>query len=352
MAEPAPIAEAGLSFERSANGECLAVVDTSPEACEVRNRAAEVVARVLSDDRRIRVLDASRSGLQDVGVGHLCLALRRTDQLEELTFCPVGHAGLEFVLGVVRRCTRLKTLRLEVRDEPTLYVGRTRLEASDYDTSGYSPPAEEGEEDEAPAEEELEEGEESAEEKKAKLLQQIFRESDYDSGDEGHVAPPASASETLSCLLGELVSEVRKMQNLTCVECFGDAVPASIQADLRRAVEEHVEALEKREKAKEDKGARTAYDALGGQMQELLQALEGHEKEDFDVAAALANGADPTRLGIRSFVSRRLFAALGEALFECQRFKSKENEAVLTAEGEMAFIAMHLRKHANSLQGS
>jgi len=49
---------------------------------------------------------------------------------------------------------------------------------------------------------------------------------------------------------------------------------------------------------------------------------------------------------LRSYVGRRLFAALGEALFECQRFKSKENESVGTAEGEMAFIAMYIRKQA------
>mmetsp|Transcript_72797 Transcript_72797/g.133058 ORF Transcript_72797/g.133058 Transcript_72797/m.133058 type:complete len:120 (+) Transcript_72797:920-1279(+) len=109
----------------------------------------------------------------------------------------------------------------------------------------------------------------------------------------------------------------------------------------------------------EEKGARSAHDALKDQMEELRIGLEiaGDAEGSSAVAALLASegGTAPesegetTRLGLRSYVNRRLFAALGEALFECQRFKSKENEAVADAKGEMAFIAMYLRKQAKAM---
>lgn len=282
----------------------------------------------------------------------MCLAVRRTDQLEELWLCPVGHAGLEFVLGVVRRCTRLHTLRVEVRDVPTLYVGRTRLSAEDYDTSGYAPPAAEAG-GEAEEEEEGEDGKDEKEE--ANKLQEIFRENDYDSEEEGLDATSVSASESFLRKLDELVSEVRKKENLVYVECVGDAVPPCVQADLAQVVEEHRALRDKRLRVREDQGAQIAYAALGAQMQELCQGLDG----DVDVAAiaeAIAEAATSgeegpsTRLGTRSVVSRRLLAVLGEALFECQRLKSKEDEAVSTPEGEKAFIAMYLRKHGRDLQ--
>merc|ERR1711862_946741 len=79
-------------------------------------------------------------------------------------------------------------------------------------------------------------------------------------------------------------------------------------------------------------------------MEELKTSLDADAKLEIDAMMPLEGEGAATRLGVRSYVNRRLFSALGEALFECQRFKSKENEAVATAEGQMAFIAMYLRK--------
>merc|ERR1711862_948921 len=83
-------------------------------------------------------------------------------------------------------------------------------------------------------------------------------------------------------------------------------------------------------------------------MEELKTSLDADAKLEIDAMMPLEGEGAATRLGVRSYVNRRLFSALGEALFECQRFKSKENEAVATAEGQMAFIAMYLRKQVEA----
>merc|ERR1719206_1651186 len=99
-------------------------------------------------------------------------------------------------------------------------------------------------------------------------------------------------------------------------------VPPDISLDLQRSVEDHQFLEQKRAALREEKGARTAFDALKDQLEELKTSA------DSDLGASveeLLNGSDGlqgTRLGVRSYVNRRLFAALGEALFECQRFKS------------------------------
>merc|ERR1719382_1452578 len=91
-------------------------------------------------------------------------------------------------------------------------------------------------------------------------------------------------------------------------------------------------------------------------MSELNLSLENASKADDgqEVSAILGDlgasaGGATTRVGVRHYVGRRLAAALGEALFECQRFKSKDSEAVSSAEGEIAFIAMYLRKQAGEI---
>jgi len=355
MATPQPIAEAGLSLEYQEDGARLIVRDVATGiASSIRNRGGEALALLLSSDRKIRALDMRESNISDTGIAHLALTLRQTDQLEEFLASPVGHAGLEFILGVVRRCGQLKTLSAEVRDVPTLFLGRQNLSPADYDTSGYVAPK--SAEDEEPVEDEEEAEAKAA--AKALQLRKLFAANDYDSGDEGPVARTAprrgtgreeegSASPALAKLLSELVSVVRQRPNLTSVECRGEAVPAEVQLDLSRAAEEHREKQRQKAAEGEEKGSWTAADALQGQMDEICAALKEDGQERMQVDGVLPGEEDslsPTRLGIRSFVGRRLFSALGEALFECQRFKSKSNPAVATAQGEMAFIAMYLRQ--------
>lgn len=355
MAAPQPLKEARLALEYSEGGTKLVVRDSGgPEAgvCGIRNRGGEALARLLQEDRKISMLDLCEAKMTDNDVGNLCLALRQTDQLTELSLGCLGHVGLEFLLGVVRRCSQLRSVRFEVHDIHTLHQGSKILSSVDYNTSAYvvvkgdnpGDDDEEGEEEEQPpaGDEEDEESAEEKQQKKIAALKAMFKENDYDSGDEGPAAAVATAaaktgcSPVLSQLLGELASTVRKMTNLTAVECVGGAVPQDVLVDLERTIEDNRRLAERRAQIKEERGSRTAQAALRDQLDELRSGLEEAE--------ICPEGG--TRIPIREYIGHRLFAALGEALFECQRFKSKDNEAVSTAEGEMAFIAMYLRKHA------
>mmetsp|Transcript_30667 Transcript_30667/g.56568 ORF Transcript_30667/g.56568 Transcript_30667/m.56568 type:complete len:392 (-) Transcript_30667:89-1264(-) len=376
---PQALQQAGLVVEQDEDGKRLTVRDACPEFCAIRNRGGEALAHLLAQNRDVQALDMRESQISDNGIGQLCLTLRQTDQLEELLLSPVGHVGLEFLIGVVRRCGRLRKLLVEVHDVPTKHQGRQNLAGTDYDTSKYVVEKKEGEEEEEGEEDgeekkEEEDGEEEEEEREARKLKQLRKklaEHDFDSDDEGKggasqvraasgaLAVPGAASPALQRLLSDFVEAVKKKDNLIEVECVGDAVPADLRLDLQRAVEDHQWKEEKRAHKMEEKGARSAHDALKDQMEELRIGLEiaGDAEGSSAVAALLASegGTAPesegetTRLGLRSYVNRRLFAALGEALFECQRFKSKENEAVADAKGEMAFIAMYLRKQAKAM---
>jgi len=306
---------------------------------------------------RIRILDMKESRISDNGIGHLSLVLRQTNQLEELYLSATGHVGLEFAIGVVNRCTRLHTLHLQLIEEPTRQRVGKNLQPADFDTSGYGgTEKKEGEEEEAeeedaeppPADEE--EAEERANAKIAKL-QKLFAQDDYDSDNEnGRVGISGSSSgegkgpsANFVRLLASLVDAVAKKDNLLDVQLVGEAIPAEFHLDLQRSLGEHLCLAQKREAAREENAVRTAYDALKDQLDELAT---GPNAASVDELLDGGNGMTQTRLGMRSYVNRRLFAALGEALFECQRFKSKENESVSTAEGEMAFMAMYIRKQA------
>jgi len=361
MDVPQALREAGLDVKQQEDGTRLVVRDVDTEGCAIRSRGGHALADLLAGDRRIRALDLREANFADDGLGQLCLRLRQTDQLEELNLGAVGHSGLTFLTSAINRCDRLKVLTFEVCDTPTLHAVRQSQAASDFDTSAYqkAPPKggaadSEGEEEDADAEEDGEGEDVAARKEKQRLeeLAKLLKGTDYDSdeeqvgnaaGDSSRAAPaepgdaPKGASGTLLGLLQDFVDTVDKKQNLFVVECKGEAIPADLQLDLHRAAARHQEAAELKMQAKAAKGARTANDALRDQMEELRNSLEQAPNE---------GGDDTTRLGIRSFVSRRLFAAIGEALFECQRFKSKDNAAVSTPEGEMAFVSMYLRKHA------
>lgn len=341
---PLSLSEAGLSLEYQDDGSRLVVRDQDSTGCAIRNRGGEALARLLFNNRKIRFLDMRESNISDNGIAQLCLTLRQTDQLEELLASPVGHTGLQFLLGVVRRCGSLKSLSIEVRDEPTLFAGRQNLASLDYDVSSYVAVKGEGDEEEAP-----EEDEEEAEAKataKAEKLRKLFAENDYDSGDETAPVTSTEDSSVLTNLLDQLVTEVKSHGNLILVECNGDAVPANVQLDLSRAAEEHRGMQQKKAAESQERGARTASDTLRAQMEEIRRLKT--DAQGYSAIEGTLPGEEivpkSTNIGIRSYVGRYLFEALGDALFECQRFKSKGNEAVSTAEGEMAFIAMYIRR--------
>mmetsp|Transcript_146436 Transcript_146436/g.380673 ORF Transcript_146436/g.380673 Transcript_146436/m.380673 type:complete len:372 (+) Transcript_146436:48-1163(+) len=364
MATPQALKEAGLEFEYQDAGQRLVVSDIDPAATNIRNRGGEALASFLSANRQIKALDIRKAGISDNGIGHICLVLRQTDQLEELSLSPVGHAGLEFLMGVVHRCSRLQTLRISVLDVRTLESAAKNVVPGDHDTSAFAglkkAEGEEEEEEEEEAQPEGDEDEEPEERERKKLekLRKLLSENDYDSGDEasksdgGALPSQVGISAALLQLLTDFATVVRKKENLLDIECNGDVVPADLQTDLARSVKDHCEQRQRRMQSRQERGARTAFDALKDQMEELRATVEGGGSAS--AAGALALGSlpgeegdsDMTRLGMRAFIGRRLFAALGEALFECQRFKSKENEAVATWQGECAFLAMYIRKMA------
>mmetsp|Transcript_77120 Transcript_77120/g.160555 ORF Transcript_77120/g.160555 Transcript_77120/m.160555 type:complete len:393 (-) Transcript_77120:219-1397(-) len=381
MEIPQPLQEAGLYFEFLDKGRKLVVRDATPDGCKIRNRGGEALANFLRANRQLRSLDLSQAGIADNGIGHICLALRQTNQLEEFNVSSVGLAGLDFLIGIVRRCDRLKTLSISVVDTCSLEAAFQNVQAEDYDTSGYIKVKKEGEEEEEDEEEEeppAEDDEDEPEErerKKMEQLRQLLNEHDYNSEDEeedtaGDAKVPQKAkskrtkirksrqvdepgrprtgpSPAFLELLQSLAAAVQEKDNLLEMTCAGADVPDEIMHDITRSIQDHNLALQKRLAAKQERGTRTALDAMKAQMEELTE--HGNLVKD-PLSMCLPGEENITqgesRLGMRSFVARRLFSALGEALFECQRFKSKENEAVATWQGECAFIAMYLRKLA------
>ncbi|CAE7412053.1 CKL8 [Symbiodinium sp. CCMP2592] len=325
--------EAGLSLEFQEEGTRLVIrAGGGPK----RSAGAEVVAALLKADRRIRALDLRHSQLNDNGLAQISLVVRQTDQLEELHCHPVGHTGLQFLLGLVRRCSRLRILSVEVCDCPTLFVGRQTLAPADFDTSDYTAPKVE-------VEDEVEDPEEAEAKAAAQVekLRQLFAENDYDSGDETAPKEEPSGAGVLRKLLQELAKAVRETPSLSSVDCFGEMVPWDVKLDITRAAEEHQAQKQKRLAESQEAGSRTASDVMKDQMAEITSILQHMQESGIEgVLPGEEASQKPTFLPIRSYIARRLHSALGEALFECERFKSKENKALDTPQGEMAFLAM------------
>merc|ERR1712046_309490 len=91
-----------------------------------------------SQNAKIRILDISQSGIRDNGLSFVALAIRKSDQLEELYLSSVGHHGFDFVLGVVEHCNRLRKIHVDLLDVPTVNEYRQMIEAKDYDTADYT----------------------------------------------------------------------------------------------------------------------------------------------------------------------------------------------------------------------
>lgn len=356
-----------MIVEYSKSGAKLIVNQPPPNtstAIEKRNRGGEELGNLLTRDTKIKVLDISKSGMRDNALSYVCLAVRRNDQLEELYLSTVGHHGFDFVLGVIQRCNRLKKIHFNVIDVPTVHELRQTIEAKDYDTADYT--KEPGDDEEAA---EPEEGEETNEMKEERF-KKIWLDNGYDSEEEEELArqkalnkakqnraagipveekppepePVKKISPSLAAKLRLLVETAHVKHNLIEIECGGDC-PDDIRYELQRVVEEHKTIEEKKAGEKEAKNVHGALTALKDQMEELNQALSGPCEKGSKGFLDLEEAGAKLSLDIRTYVNRRLFAVLGEALFECQRFKSKENKAVSTPEGEMAFISMYIHRH-------
>lgn len=254
--------------------------------------------------------------------------------------------------------------------------GRQSQAPSDFDTSAYRKPEKKDGEPESEGEEEQEAGDddddpEEKARKKAEALKAAFRQGDYDSEDEEYIAQQRGhrkkahqetqqeahqetiqrpvISQAFRQQLEGFVHAIDIQPNMLSVSIEGAEMPTDLQLDLRRSMIRHRDAKEQKQRAKLARGARTAYDALKDQLEELKTSIEQDPPPvpPVEVLAACENESPSMRLGIRAFVGRRLFAAVGEALFECQRWKAKGNESVDSAEGEMAFVAMYLRRNAH-----
>jgi hypothetical protein len=375
---PQALQEAGLVVERcDEEGTRLVVRDAENGACSIRSRGGEALAELVASDLRVRALDVREANLTDNGVGQLCTRIRQTGQLEELLLGEVGHAGLSFLRGAIESCENLTSLSVRIRNLSTLHAGRQSQAPSDFDTSAYRKPEKKEGDPESEGEGEEEQGagdddddpEEKAR-KKSEALKAAFQQGDFDSEDEEYIAQQRGGhrkkaqqeahheeqksvkrpviTQAFRQQLEGFVQAIDLQPNLLSVSVEGDEIPTDLQLDLRRSVIRHREAKEQKLRAKQARGARTACDVLKDQLEELKGCLEQDQPQQG--IAELVAGEDASsphmRLGIRAFVGRRLFAALGEALFECQRFKAKGNEAVDSAEGEMAFVAMYLRRNA------
>eukprot|EP00435_Cladocopium_sp_Y103_P026071 s291_g6.t1 len=246
------------------------------------NQVADEDSYMAQQEQRISALDTRFSALENSVEQQDSVLGEKVQENSDLLSMEHDYTmGLHYAVveGVVRRCSRLHTLTVEVCDVPTLFVGRQNLSATDYDTSNYVAPKPEGEE-----QEELEEEELQARAAKAERLRKVFIENNYDSGDETAPAPGEvkAVSSALTKLLAELVRVVRSQVNLTTVECRGDAVPSHVKLDISRAAEEH-QACRHGLAEPEERGAQTGMDVLQEQMAEIQSVLEGKVCRIFSV---------------------------------------------------------------------
>lgn len=272
-------------------------------------------------------------------------------------------------------------MELRVKDVPTLHMDRQTLSEVDFDVADYDVVNDEegGEGDE--------EGGESKEEKLAAIRQRM-QENDYDSDEEREKERERKAAQRkerkrkgredaeeeveeveevkqdqggpspeLLALLNQLVDVAQENTQLTEITLGGDC-PAIISYELRRVIDQHMGKNTRLATDKERVKNYSAAAALAAQMEELSKELDeeappGTLSKDssrkkkgglVSMEDLTREDKDATSLDIRSYVNRRLFAVLGEALFECQRYKSKENDAVAKPSGEMAFLAMYIRQ--------
>jgi hypothetical protein len=267
-----------------------------------------------------------------------------TDTLEEVKVGKIGLHGLQYVKKVLLSCPSLRVFHAEVVEVTTLTTAKATLTDADYDYSGHAPPP-------PPEDAEAldEEGEAKLEAKKKERAKKLA-ENNYDSDDEevnskrGSVllpesqevaeaaesaAPTAKKTEAtleVEALLGSILDTFVETPHLLDVTLKGEAASA---------VEEELSMI--REERGKDQGAAFVDPATAPGVEALLQA-QGKE----------LGGENPyglSALPVRGYFNRKASAALSEALFECQRYKSQENAAVMDAEGEMAFVAMYLRRY-------
>jgi hypothetical protein len=273
-----------------------------------------------------------------------------TDTIEEVKVGQIGFHGLQYVKKVLLSCPSLRVFHAEVVDLATLTKNKATLTDADYDYSGHKPPP--PAEDAEPLDEEGEEFKKLEQKKKERLKK--LTDNDYDSDNEevkpkmGTVTLPGAdeveegadledaakseAAQEVAALLASILDTFVETPHILDITLEGD--PAS-------AVEEELRIIREERANREDAEIITPGAAVPG-VQALLKAQGvelGGEKPVEGMLSALP---------VRGYFNRKASAALSEALFECQRYKSQQNTAVMDAEGEMAFVAMYLRRYLST----
>jgi hypothetical protein len=310
----------------------------------IASRGGEALAALIRRSTNLKKIDISGTSVSDDGVGFLCQAMIETDTIEEIKVGQIGLHGLQYLQKVLLSCPSLRVFHAEVVEVTTLTKAKATLTDADYDYSDHKPPP--PAEDAEPLDEE---GEAKLEAKKKERLKKLT-DNHYDSDDEEvtrsnsksvplpesyEVAEAAEPEETnakseaaqeVESLLGKILDTFVKTPHILDVTLKGE--PAS-------ATEEELSMIREERATVQDASAVAPWTAPG--VEALLEA-QGKE----------LGGENPyglSALPVRGYFNRKASAALSEALFECQRYKSQQNAAVMDAEGEMAFVAMYLRRY-------
>ncbi|CEL92906.1 unnamed protein product [Vitrella brassicaformis CCMP3155] len=349
----------------------------------VGDRGAQAVAQLLARHPSFTSIDFSRTCVGDDGTAALANAARLNGHVREFRAARVGHHGLQYILQMAQKLRSLTSLEFTPIDQVTTLRFRTSLEDGDFDVSDYVAPREAGEEEEpaaaAPQGGGDEEDEEGAAERRPKWPPEGIHADDDSVGEEtagGTVANGVDLTLTVQslrlldirgdghtlklpigpdsrktaftpayeALLKQLVKSLEGHRKLTDVRCgVGEGegeegegeggVPDWLRNDLANVCHEHEAALRS--------------DAAEHAKRHHRSPLKYAER----VATELDKGKAPESksvLPMRSYVDRSLNALLSDALFELQRHKSKGNEAVSDAKGELAFISLFMQRKINN----
>jgi len=329
-----------LAPEDGGPGCCSLILSGNP----IASRGGKALAAVIRRSPNLKKLDISGTDVSDDGVGFICQAMIATDTIEEMKVGKIGAHGLQYMQKVLQSCPSLRVFHAEVVEVATLTKAKATLSDADYDYSGHAPP---------PAADDAEEpGEEEKAKLDAKKAEQLKRltENHYDSDDEevdlkrgsailpaSTEAPEAAVPDEPSAGKSEAAMEVEVLLGgiLDTFVATPHLLDVTLEGEPAYAIEEELSMIREERAHDEEATVLQPWSAPG--VEALLEA-QGKE----------LGGEDPyglSALPVRGYFNRKASAALSEALFECQRYKSQQNAAVMDDKGEMAFVAMYLRRY-------
>mmetsp|Transcript_83675 Transcript_83675/g.223806 ORF Transcript_83675/g.223806 Transcript_83675/m.223806 type:complete len:400 (+) Transcript_83675:60-1259(+) len=307
----------------------------------VRNRAGTELRRLL-ECGTLRTLDIRGTKMTDDGVAQVCLGARKNPHLRHLLLAEVGHDGLRCLLDAVSRLPVLETVHVTIRDVPNLHRDRPTTTDGDFDVSEYTAKKPEKEDEEEDDEELAAQKAQAAAEAAARRARMV--EGDFDSDEEDGTAEP-KGTPALQSLLAEVVHTVECTVTLKNFEILGAQEVKAAEEDVTRILNERAGREQQEKSAAEQTGVSTCGASLDAQVEELAKATEARRAQSTSFLKDADLEDKSTRfIGVRPYFNRRLVGLLDDALYQCQAHKMKGNAAVQTWQGEMAFVAMHLRR--------